>query len=152
MRKLISLLSIFLLVGCSPEPTPIYDFELNTGLELDENGYYHLDIEDGVVQVLHKFEVDTNNPNIQMVHWVCDTYHEMDYFGYTELVPIINESSYTYTDVQTSSVTSTSETTTDGVTTKTDTVTTTETTNYETSYDYAAEATRLWNIYTALNS
>jgi len=60
--------------------------------------------------------------------------------------------SFTYTDVQTSSSTSTSETTTDGVTTRTDTVTTRETTNYETSYDYAAEATRLWNIYTALNS
>ena len=50
------------------------------------------------------------------------------------------------------SSTSTSETTTDGVTTRTDTVITKETTNYETSYDYAAEATRLWNIYTALNS
>ena len=60
--------------------------------------------------------------------------------------------SYTYTDVQTSSITSTSETTTDGVTTRTDTVTTTETTNYETSYDYATEATRLWDIYTALYS
>ena len=60
--------------------------------------------------------------------------------------------SYTYTDVETSSVISTSETTTDGVTTRTDTVTTTERTIYETSYDYAAEATRLWNIYTALNS
>ena len=60
--------------------------------------------------------------------------------------------SFTYTDVVTSSSTSTSETTTDGVTTRTDTVTTTETTNYETSYDYAAEATRLWDIYTAINS
>ena len=60
--------------------------------------------------------------------------------------------SYTYTDVVTNSSTSTSETTTDGVTTRTDTVTTTETTNYETSYDYAAEATRLWDIYTAINS
>ena len=60
--------------------------------------------------------------------------------------------SYTYTDVETGTITSTSETTTDGVTTRTDTVTKTERTNYETSYDYAAEATRLWNIYTALNS
>ena len=60
--------------------------------------------------------------------------------------------SYTYTDVTTFSSTSKSETTTDGVTTRTDTVVTTETTNYETSYDYAAEATRLWDIYTALNS
>ena len=60
--------------------------------------------------------------------------------------------SFTQTDVQTTSSTSTSETTTDGVTTRTDTVITTETTNYETSYDYAAETTRLWDIYTALNS
>ena len=60
--------------------------------------------------------------------------------------------SFTYTDVTSSPSTSTSETTTDGLTTRTDTVTTIETTNYETSYDYAAEATRLWNIYTALNS
>ena len=60
--------------------------------------------------------------------------------------------SYTYTDVQTISLTSTSETTTDGVTTRTDTVTTTETGNYETTYDYAAESTRLWDIYTAKNA
>ena len=60
--------------------------------------------------------------------------------------------SYTYTDVVTSSSTSTTSSTTDGVTTRTDKVTTTETTNYETSYDYAAEATRLWDIYTAINS
>jgi len=54
--------------------------------------------------------------------------------------------------VVTNSSTSKSETTTDGVTTRTDTVVTTSTTNYETSYDYAAEATRLWDIYTAINS
>jgi len=60
--------------------------------------------------------------------------------------------SFTYTDVQTSSSTSTSTTTTDGVTTRTDTVTTKETGKYETTYDYAAESTRLWDIYTAKNS
>ena len=60
--------------------------------------------------------------------------------------------SYTYTDVVTSSSTSTSSTTTDGVTTRTDTVTTTETTNYETTYDYAKEATDLWEIYEEINS
>ena len=60
--------------------------------------------------------------------------------------------SFTYTDVTTNSSTSTSETTTDGVTTRTDTVVTTESTNYDTSYDYAAEATLLWDKYTALNS
>ena len=75
-----------------------------------------------------------------------------EFTGVTTTTTTTDTTSYTYTDVQTSSVTSTSETTTDGVTTRTDTVTSTETTNYETSYDYATEATRLWDIYTALNS
>ena len=72
--------------------------------------------------------------------------------GVTTTTTTTDTTSYTYTDVVTSSATSKSETTTDGVTTRTDTVVTTETTNYETSYDYAAEATRLWDIYTAINS
>ena len=72
--------------------------------------------------------------------------------GVTTTTTTTDTTSYTYTDVTTNSSTSTSETTTDGVTTRTETVTTTETTNYETSYDYAAEATRLWDIYTAINS
>ena len=72
--------------------------------------------------------------------------------GVTTTTTTTDTTSFTYTDVQTNSVTSTSETTTDGVTTRTDTVTTTETTNYDTSYDYAAEATRLWDIYTAKNA
>ena len=40
----------------------------------------------------------------------------------------------------------------DEVITRTDKVTTTETTTFNTSYDYAAEATRLWDIYEAINS
>ena len=75
-----------------------------------------------------------------------------EFSGVTTTTTTTDTTSFTYTDVVTSSSTSTSETTTDGVTTRTDTVTSTETTNYDTSYDYAAEATRLWNIYTALNS
>ena len=72
--------------------------------------------------------------------------------GITTTVTTTTTESYTYTDVTTSTSTSTSSTTTDGVTTRTDTVTTTETTNYVTDYDYAAEATRLWDKYEAVNS
>ena len=75
-----------------------------------------------------------------------------DIIGVTTTTTTTSTTSYTHTDVTTSSSTSTSETTTDGVTTRTDTVITREYTNFETSYDYAAEATRLWDIYTALNS
>ena len=72
--------------------------------------------------------------------------------GVTTTVTTTTTESYSYTDVRTSTSTSKSETTTDGVTTRTDTVTTTETTKFRTSYDYAAEATRLWDIYEAINS
>jgi len=75
-----------------------------------------------------------------------------DFTGVTTTTTTTSTTSFTYTDVMSVSSTSTSETTTDGVTTRTDTVTTIETTKYDTSYDYAAEATRLWNIYTAVNS
>ena len=75
-----------------------------------------------------------------------------EFTGVTTTTTTTDTTSYTFTDVQTNSSTSTSTTTTDGVTTRTDTVTTTETGNYETTYDYAAESTRLWDIYTALNS
>ena len=75
-----------------------------------------------------------------------------EFSGVTTTTTTTDTTSYTYTDVTTSSSTSTSETTTDGVRTRTDTVTTTETTNYDTSYDYAAEATLLWDKYTAINS
>ena len=75
-----------------------------------------------------------------------------DDVGVTTTTITTDTTSYNHTDVTTTTSTSTSSTTTDGVTTRTDTVISTETTNYETSYDYAAEATRLWDIYTALNS
>ena len=54
--------------------------------------------------------------------------------------------------ITTSTSTSTTNSNTDGVVTRTDKVTTTETTKFETSYDYAAEATRLYDIYEAINS
>ena len=75
-----------------------------------------------------------------------------DPVGVTTTVTTTTTESYTYTDVVTSTSTSKSETTTDGITTRTDTVTTTEVTNYETSYDYDAEATRLWDIHDAINA
>ena len=69
----------------------------------------------------------------------------------TTTIVTTTTTAYNYTDITTSSSTSKSETTTDGVTTRTDTVVTSENTNFETSYDYAAEATRLWDIYETVN-
>jgi len=55
-------------------------------------------------------------------------------------------------EVKTDTSTSRTIVTTDGAESRTDTITTTDTTTFETAYDYAAEATRLWDIYEAVNS
>ena len=77
MKKLLSLILIFILFSCNSQPSKsnsIYDFELDLNLSQDANWYFHL------------------------VHWMSNTFYEMNYFGFTELVPIINGSSYTYED------------------------------------------------------
>ena len=55
-------------------------------------------------------------------------------------------------EVKTATSTSRTIVTTDGAESRTDTITTTDTTTFETAYDYAAEATRLWDIYETVNS
>ena len=104
MSRFLSII-FFILVGCSDNPigvqeTQTYSFELNTGLEQDENGYYRLPMNqygDGT-QTIHQFSVDTNNPHTsppQFVYWDCDTQVEQNLFGdITEMVDIINHSSY----------------------------------------------------------
>ena len=72
--------------------------------------------------------------------------------GFTTTTTTTTTTSYSHTDVTTSTSTSRTDSTTDGVTTRTDVVITTETTKYETAYDYAAEATRLWDLYEAVNA
>ena len=101
MKKLLSLILIFILFSCNSQPSKsnsIYDFELDLNLSQDKNGYFHLPLNPQGLsnQTLHKLSVNTNNPNIQLVHWMSNTFYEMNHFGYTELVPIINGSSYTY--------------------------------------------------------
>ena len=104
MIRFISII-FFILVGCSDNPigvqeTQTYSFELNVGLEQDNNGYYKLPMSqygEGT-QTIHQFSVDTNNPHTsppQFVYWDCDTQVEQNLFGdITEMVDIINHSSY----------------------------------------------------------
>ena len=98
----IKFILILLLFGCNTivEPTPIYEFELNTELEQDSNGYYHLPmITYNNSQVLHKLSVNTNNPNSpQLVSWYSDTVYEIYHMGFTQQIEIINKSSYTFDD------------------------------------------------------
>ena len=84
----LTIISLFL-IGCELEPQPVeYDFELyGESLSLDENGFYHFDLSDGIVYngitSRTKLVANTNNPNIQKVGFVASHYWYVgDTLGY----------------------------------------------------------------------
>ena len=100
-------ISLFLLLmfGCESNPTEPenyeeYNFLVDTRLELDNNGYYHLDMSENnsgsSEQSLVRFTAITNNPyNPQFIWWNSDGYWTYEYMNQQFTVPIINNSSYT---------------------------------------------------------
>ena len=87
-KIVLTVVSLFL-IGCELEPQPIeYDFQLyGESLSLDENGFYHFDLSDGIVYngitSRTKFVANTNNPNIQKVGFVASHYWYVgDTLGY----------------------------------------------------------------------
>ena len=77
------------------EESPYYDFSLSTDLEIDENGYYSMNLNpEG--QSLKRITAYTNQFDVpQNVQWACDTQWSYEYMGNTFYVDILNPSSYT---------------------------------------------------------
>ena len=87
-KIVLTVVSLFL-IGCELEPQPIeYDFQLyGESLSLDENGFYHFDLSDGIIYngitSRTKLTANTNNPNIQKVGFVASHYWYVgDTLGY----------------------------------------------------------------------
>jgi hypothetical protein len=128
---LISLIGLNLFVGCSspfePEEISPITFELNTQLEQDKNGYYHLKIDTTKWQTLHRVSghVYRDGESVNVLkfgwgsshHWLIgDDYGYIVSSGYTDdlvyvnydttyitgftgwEVPIVNGSSYSRMD------------------------------------------------------
>ena len=62
-------------------------------LEIDSNGYYHLDYNDGSVQTYVRLEAYVGY-EYEYVGWVSDTTFEGCTWNYCEDVPIVNGASY----------------------------------------------------------
>ena len=94
-KIVLTVVSLFL-IGCELEPQPVeYDFELyGESLSLDENGFYHFDLSDGIIYnnitSRTKFVANTNNPNIQKVLFYSGSWEYEN-----QSVPMINGASYT---------------------------------------------------------
>ena len=89
IRKNIIICSILLfIVGCDTRVTdPNYiplDFELDTQLPMDENGYYHLELNDNTWQTIHRISgtiYDDVEP-VELIRFNWSSSHYW-YIGYT---------------------------------------------------------------------
>ena len=93
---LITLVGFSLFIGCGDPYYPVEEvvedyseivFELDSGLELDVNGYYHLPINESKWQTLHRISghVYRDSMPVNVVHfsWISDFYWTIgDTFGY----------------------------------------------------------------------
>ena len=101
VKNLIIYIFIYtLLVGCNTQNVLTNsecesEFEyMNVGapeLEMDENGYYHIEWLDGYNQTFATLEAVTNTKGYNRIYWGCDS--GIEYGG--EFVSCVNPASYT---------------------------------------------------------
>ena len=77
------------------EESPYYEFSVSTDLEIDENGYYLMNLNpEG--QSLKRITAYTNQFDVpQNVQWACDTQWSYEFMDNTFYVDVVNPSSYT---------------------------------------------------------
>ena len=99
VKNLIIYIFIYtLLVGCNTQ-NPMNsecesDFTMDivaTELEMDENGYYHIEWLEGYNQTFATLEAITNTEGYNRIYWTCDS--GIEYVG--EFVSCVNPASYT---------------------------------------------------------
>jgi len=87
-----------LLIGCETSLTPcIDDCHLNVSapsLQMDENGYYHIEWLDGYVQTFSTLQADTG-VDYQRVGWVSNKEINIQHNGTDNFTNLVNPSSYT---------------------------------------------------------
>ena len=85
IRNILIGLSALLLIGCEDtyyEKEPFLSFDWDVRLPIDENGYYHLEMDRNNFQTLHRISGNVSEENI-MVNWESDLYWVLgDTLGY----------------------------------------------------------------------
>ena len=106
MKKLLVLVYIISSIGCddiNTEDNSVYKFTLNPRLEVDNNGYYHLDVIRRNVQTLHRINgsITVDNYPYQNVpfEWSSNLYWVLgDTLGYIVTQNLNYEGMYVSTD------------------------------------------------------
>ena len=85
IRNILIGISALLLISCEDtyyEKEPFISFDWDVRLPIDENGYYHLEMDRNNFQTLHRISGNVGEENI-MVNWESDLYWVLgDTLGY----------------------------------------------------------------------
>jgi|TARA_B100001971_G_C18008474_1_gene441082 hypothetical protein len=106
MIRLLVLVYLISLIGCDniyTENNSVYNFTLNSRLEIDDNGYYHLDVIRENRQTLHRINgsITKNNISVENVffEWSSNLYWRLnDEIGYIIIQNLNDKGMYVSTD------------------------------------------------------
>ena len=71
--------------------------ELSTELEMDENGYYHLDFNPDYIQTFGRINAQVGHDS-EYVEWVSNTSYCLDWNGFQQCNDVVNGASYSGSD------------------------------------------------------
>tara|TARA_R100001082_G_C4320022_1_gene140695 strand:- start:132 stop:599 length:468 start_codon:yes stop_codon:yes gene_type:complete len=66
-------------------------------MDMDENGFYHLDFNPNFNQTFGKIDVQVGH-DYEYVGWTTDTYYCIDWMNFQECTPVVNGASYSGSD------------------------------------------------------
>jgi hypothetical protein len=98
VKNVIKYIFIYIIcIGCESSVTCLDDCYIDVSapsLEMDENGYYHIEFLDDYIQTFSTLKVNTGVEQ-QKINWVSDTEINITYNGQDNWTNIVNGHSYT---------------------------------------------------------
>ena len=103
LRNIVSFIFIYIfIIGCDNSITGTQEcsdcvLKLTTELEMDENGYYHLDFNDAYIQTFARIDAQVGHDD-EYVGWTSNTYYCLDWNGFQQCNYVVNNASYSADD------------------------------------------------------
>ena len=109
LKNIVSFIFIYIfIIGCNDSITGTQEcsdcvLELTTELEIDENGYYHLNFNNSYVQTFTRIDAQVGH-DYEYVGWTSNTQYCFEWNGTIQCNNVVNGSSYSGTDGMASTI------------------------------------------------
>ena len=103
LRNIVSFIFIYIfIIGCNDNMIGIQEcsncvLELTAELEIEDDGYYHLDFNEGYVQTFARINAYVGH-DYEYVGWTSNSSHCIEWNGFQQCNDLVNNTSYSGSD------------------------------------------------------